>query len=288
MFSEIWEIVAEAAVDCAKMLPFLFLAYLLIEYIEQRHSQRINGMLSAQRRFGFAMGAVLGVVPQCGFSAMAANLYSSRVITLGTLLAVFLSTSDEAIPILLANPGSFSLLLKLLAVKIIAAAAAGLLADTLLRRLLTKGNTGGFTGNMEDCDCHEHEDGEKILPAALRHTVHIFILLFFVTLVLGAVVHFIGEETLSGWLASLGSWQIFAAGLIGLIPNCAASVLLTGLLVSGGLSFPAAAAGLCTGAGVGLIVLFRANHNWKENLKITCVLYAFGCAAGLICALLGL
>ncbi|MDO5602672.1 MAG: putative manganese transporter [Oscillospiraceae bacterium] len=288
MFADVWEIIADAAIDCVKMLPFLFLAYLLIEYIEQRHSQKLNGMLSAQSRWGFGVGALLGIVPQCGFSAMAANLYSSRVITLGTLLAVFLSTSDEAIPILLANPDSFSLLLKLLLVKVIAAACAGFLADTVLRRLLTKGNTGGFTGDMEDCDCHEHEEGEKILPAALRHTLHIFILLFFVTLALGAVVHVIGEETLAGWLAALGPLQIFAAGLVGLIPNCAASVLLTGLLVSGGLSFPAAAAGLCTGAGVGLIVLFRANHNWKENLKITGVLYLFGCAAGLLCALLGM
>lgn len=283
-----WEVLEHTAIDCLKMLPFLFLAYLLIEYIEQRHTKRLNGMLSAQSHFGFAVGAALGVVPQCGFSAMAANLYSSRVITLGTLLAVFLSTSDEAIPILLANPQSYSVLAKLLLIKVLFAMVAGLLIDTVLHKFITKGNSGGYTGNMDDCDCHEHEAGENIWIAALRHTLHIFVMLFLITLALGTLVHLIGPEAMEHWLSSLGFFQIFAAALVGLIPNCAASVLITGLLISGGLSFPAAVAGLCTGAGVGLIVLFRTNRNWKENLKIVGLLYGLGCLAGILCALLGL
>lgn len=284
-----WEILEHATLDCLKMLPILFLTYILIEYIEHKHSEKLHKALSVQSHFGFAIGAALGVVPQCGFSAMASRLYSSRVITLGTLLAVFLSTSDEAIPILLANPQSYGVMVKLIAIKVVAAMVAGILVDTVFRKFVTKGNSGGYVEDNTSCSCHKHDHNEhyNIFTSALKRTLHITLILFVVSFLLSSVVHIIGHEVLEHWLTSLGSWQIFAAALIGLIPNCAASVLITGLLISGGLSFPAAVAGLCTGAGVGLIVLFRTNSNMKENMKIIALLYAFGCATGLICAMLG-
>ena len=268
------DVLGETLVDTAKMLPFLFLAYLLIEYIEHRHGERIEALLAGGGRWGAVPGAVLGCVPQCGFSAIASNFYASRVITLGTLMAVYLATSDEAIPLLVSMPTYWDKLAVLMVIKVVYAIAVGFVLDFVLRGVLPKGLRGGYTGHADEVDCHEeHSDAEgnekPIWQAALRHTLEIFVFIFAFSLVFGMIVEGVGEDVFAEMLGGMGFFQPVVAALVGLIPNCAASVLLTQLYVEGALRFSSLVAGLCTGAGVGLAVLWRANPSWKQNLFIT-------------------
>ena len=275
----------DALIDGVKMLPFLYLAYLLIEWLERNHGERIEKALAGGGHWGFVPGALLGCVPQCGFSAVAANFYASRVITPGTLLAVFLATSDEAIPLLAAEPTLWNKLSLLLVLKIVFGIAAGFVLDVPLRRILPKGLYGGYEGHADEVDCHEeHDDAEghhqPIWKAALRHTLEIFVFIFAFSLVFGLIVEGVGEDVFADLLGSMGFFQPVVAALVGLIPNCAASVLLTQLYVEGALRFSSLVAGLCTGAGVGLAVLWRANPSWKQNLFITGLTWAAGAFVG--------
>ena len=265
------DVLGESLVDTAKMLPFLFLAYLLIEYIETRHGERIEALLAGGGRWGSIPGAVLGCVPQCGFSAIASNFYSSRVITLGTLMAVYLATSDEAIPLLVSMPAYWDKLAVLMVIKVVYAIAVGFALDFVLRGVLPKSLRGGYTGHADEVDCHEEHNDETgnaqpIWKAALRHTLEIFVFIFAFSLVFGLIVE--------------GVFQPVVAALVGLIPNCAASVLLTQLYVEGALRFSSLVAGLCTGAGVGLAVLWRTNPSWKQNLFITGLTWGAGAFLG--------
>ena len=276
-----------AAEDSVRMLPFLFAAYWFIEYIEHRHSEGLERVLAGGGRFGFVPAAALGLVPQCGFSAMAANLYGSKVITLGTLMAVFIATSDEAIPILIAMPEQWDAMFLLLGFKLAVALAAGFGIDVLFKRLIPVSVRGGYAGSMNEVDCHDHEEQDSILVAAVKHTLHIFLYILIFNFILGLLVEWVGEDVLSALLAQAGMFQPVAAGLLGLVPNCAASVLITQLYASGSLSLGGAVAGLSTSAGVGLAVLFRANRSAKQNLFITALLYVIGTAAGLLIQLFG-
>ena len=258
------DVLGESLVDTAKMLPFLFLAYLLIEYIEHRHGERIEALLAGGGRWGAVPGALLGCVPQCGFSAIASNFYASRVITLGTLMAVYLATSDEAIPLLVSMPAYWDKLVVLMVIKVVYAVIVGFVLDFVLRGILPKGLRGGYTGHADEVDCHEEHNDEEgnerpIWQAALRHTLEIFVFIFAYTLMFGLIVECVGEDV---------------------IPDCAASVLLTQLYVEGALRFSSLVAGLCTGAGVGLAVLWRTNPSWKQNLFITGLTWAAGAFVG--------
>ena len=250
------DVLAESLVDTAKMLPFLFLAYLFIEYVETRHGERIEALLAGGGRWGFVPGALLGCVPQCGFSAIASNFYASRVVTLGTLMAVFLATSDEAIPLLVSMPAYWDKLVLLMVLKVLYAIAVGFGLDFVLRK------------------------AQPIWKAALRHTLEIFVFIFAFSLVFGLIVEGVGEDVFADVLGRMGFFQPVVAALVGLIPNCAASVLLTQLYVEGALRFSSLVAGLCTGAGVGLAVLWRANPSWKQNLFITGLTWACGAFLG--------
>lgn len=274
------EMILDAVLDSLKTLPFLFGAYLLMEFLEHRASHRLTGALARLGPLGPVGGAVLGCVPQCGFSVAAANFYGGRLISPGTLLAVFLATSDEALPILLSRPQALGALGRLLGVKLIAASIAGLAVDGLAGRFFRQ--RGLFQDLCEDCGC-----GEKgIFRSAFRHTVQIFLFLLAINLALGCAIQLVGEENISRLLLSGSVFQPFLAGLIGFIPNCAASVILTELYLGGSLSFGAAVAGLCTGAGVGLAVLFRVNRDTWENLCLVGLLYAAAVATGLLCQLI--
>ena len=279
------EVLEESLIDTAKMLPFLFFAYLFIEYVERRHGERIETLLARGGRWGAVPGALLGCVPQCGFSAVASNFYSARVITLGTLVAVYLATSDEAIPLLISMPAYWDKLAVLLVIKVIYAVAAGFVLDFVLRPLLPASLRGGYTGHADEVDCHEtHGEEGHVHPlwqAALRHTVEIFIFIFLFSLVFGLVVESVGADVISDALGRMGFFQPAFAALVGLIPNCAASVLLTQMYLEGALRFSSLVAGLCTGAGVGLAVLWRANPSWKQNLFITGLTWAAGSALGI-------
>lgn len=279
----ILDILLDAWMDSVKMLPFLFAAYWVIEYVEHRHSERIEKVLAGGGRFGFVPAALLGCFPQCGFSAMAANLYGSKVITLGTLLAVFLTTSDEAVPLMIANPDQWESMLAVIGVKIVVALAAAVCIDFLFKKWIPASVRGGYTGSSQEVDCHEHQESDGILVAALKHTLNIFLFILAFNIVLGALVTAVGQDRITALLAASGFWQPVLAGLIGLIPNCVASVLLTQLFAAGQLSFGGVVAGLCTSAGVGLAVLCRSNKSWKQNVLIIALLYVIGTAAGILC-----
>ena len=269
--------------DSIKMLPFLFLAYLLIEWLERHHGERIERALAGGGRWGFVPGAALGCVPQCGFSALAANLYASRVITPGALLAVFVATSDEAIPLLAAEPGMWGALPLLIIGKVVAGVVGGFLLDVPLRKVLPAGLYGGYAGHADDIDCHEeHEEHSGIWLAALRHTVEIFIFILLFNFLIGLAFELIGEETITTFLTGMGIFQPMAAALVGLVPNCAASVLLAQLYAQGAITFGSLFAGLCAGAGIGLAVLWRVNPSWKQNLFMTGILWAGGSVCGIL------
>lgn len=275
--------IEHALEDSLKMLPFLFLAYLLIEWLERHHGERIENALAGGGRWGFVPGAVLGIVPQCGFSALAANLYASRVITPGALLAVFVATSDEAVPLLAAEPSLWGTLPLLLIGKIVAGVAGGFLLDVPMRRVLPAGLYGGYAGHADDIDCHEeHEEHSGVLLAALRHTVEIFLFILLFSFLIGFAFELIGEDTITAFLTGMGIFQPMAAALVGLVPNCAASVLLAQLYAQGAISFGSLFAGLCAGAGIGLAVLWRVNPSWKQNLFMTGILWAGGSVCGIV------
>ena len=279
----------DALTDSVKMLPFLYLAYLLIEWLERHHGARIEQALAGGGRWGFVPGAVLGCVPQCGFSAVASNLYASRVITPGTLLAVFIATSDEAVPLLAAEPAQWPSLVVLLLCKAVFAMVGGALLDVPLRHVLPKSLYGGYAGHADEVDCHEeHEEHCSIWLAALRHTLEIFAFILIFSLLIGLVFAWIGEEAITATLAGMGVLQPMLTALVGLVPNCAASVLLAQLYMEGAISFGSLFAGLTAGAGVGLAVLWRVNPSWKQNLFMTGLLWAVGAVAGMLLQIVAL
>ena len=265
--------------DTAKMLPFLFGVYLLIEYLEHKASEKMEKAVAKLGTFGPVGGAVLGCIPQCGFSVAVSNLYAGRLVSIGTLLAVFIATSDEAIPILLANPQKAGDILKLILAKIIIALLFGFVADFLVKLLKKWGKFKDEPNDLcENCGCEE----KGILHSAIIHTLQIFAFLFAVSFVFGLVIELLGEETINSLLMSGSVFQPFLSALIGLVPNCAPSVILTELYISGSLSFGSVIAGLSTGAGLGLVVLYKTNKNLKQNIIITASLYLAGALSGMI------
>lgn len=275
------EAVTDALLDGIKLLPFLFLTYLVMEYIEHKTSQRTGMILQKSGKWGPVLGGMLGVVPQCGFSAAASNLYAGRIITLGTLFAVFFSTSDEMLPVLISEQAPLPVIAKILGIKAAIGILAGLLVDLWIRK--TRGSEKEGLRIEHICD-HQHcHCGEgKILTSALRHTVQIFFFIFLISAALNMIIGLIGETRLGEFLSEKPVLGPAMAGLIGLIPNCASSVLLTQLYLEGVLGGGSMIAGLLSGSGVGLLVLFRVNDNLKENIKIMLILYGVGVIAGVI------
>lgn len=281
-----FEILHHCVEDTIKILPFLFLTYLLMEFIEHKTSDKTKTVIRRAEKMGPFFGGILGIIPQCGFSAAAASLYAGRVITVGTLLAIFLSTSDEMLPILLSSQMPMNHIGKILAVKASAAVIAGFLVDFLFRKFNQR-KIGVNIHEMcmeEDCQC----DHENIFVSALRHTIHIFLFIFIATFVLDLAIHMIGEENLGNLILNRPVIGELIAGVIGLIPNCAASVVLTTLYMEGAMGAGAMMSGLLVGAGVGVLVLFRTNKNRSENLKITGLLYFTGVLCGIIIEGLGI
>ena len=274
------DIFFDALIDSLKILPFIFVIYLLIEYAEHKNNADLSHILMKTRKLGPVYGSFFGCIPQCGFSVIAADLFSKSAMTLGTLMAVFIATSDEAIPIILSNPKNFSLVFKVIGMKFLIGLIAGFIVDIIYK----KNKSGGcsikekhthFHGNCESCD-------HGIFKSALIHSVKIFLFIFVVSYLLGFIVDKIGEEAFSNLLMKDSFYQPVIASLIGLIPNCASSVLLTQTYLNGALSFGSLIAGLCSGAGVGLVVLFKNNKNLKENIAITNLLFLTGVVSGII------
>lgn len=279
---EVLHVLLHAFLDTLKSVPFLFLAYLLMEFIEHKASEKMEKSLKKIGKAGPAIGSALGVIPQCGFSATASNLYTAGIITEGTLISVFLATSDEAIPLLLGHNEARSDILLLLLCKIGIGIIAGFIIDFIYKKLKIQKVQIDL---CEECGCEE-EIG--ILKPALKHTLKISIFILIVNLILGFAIELLGHERLGSLLLNGSLAQPFITALVGLIPNCAVSVVLTELYIEGALSFGSAVAGLCTGAGVGLTVLFKANKCKKENLRIIGILYAISALFGFVLMLFGI
>lgn len=278
------EVLLDGLIDTAKLLPFLFLTYLAMEFIEHRAAAKAERLLLRVGRFGPLLGGLFGAVPQCGFSVAAANLYAGHLLTAGTLVAVFLSTSDEMLPLLLSGGVRWQTILLLIGGKAAVGILVGFLFDLLFRRR-----------GKEDRDLHIDELCDKdgchcergILRSALHHTLHITVFLLLVTLAINTLVFFIGAERLSAVMSSLPGVSHTIAALFGLIPNCAASVALTQFWMDGIITAGTMLAGLLPGAGLGLLVLFRVNPRLRENLLILAVLVACGVGFGVLADVTG-
>ena len=277
---EVLHILHHTIIDTVKLLPFLLIAYLIMEYIEHKTSDKTKETIKKSGKYGPIVGSILGAFPQCGFSVTATNLYAGRVITLGTLFAVYLSTSDEMLPILLSEGVNGVLILKILAIKILIGMFVGFALDFILRKT---NNQNEKETTIESVCEHEHCHCEEgIFRSAIKHTVSIFAFILVISLILNVIIEFIGEDTLGKLVLNNPILGSFIACLIGLIPNCASSVILTQLYLSNVINLAVMIGGLLVNAGVALIVLFRVNNNQKQNIKITITLYPI-C---LICAMI--
>ena len=279
---EILHELLHALIETAKTVPFLFVAYLLMEFIEHKASEKMENSLKKIGNAGPAIGSALGCIPQCGFSATASNLYTAGLITEGTLIAVFLSTSDEALPILISTAGGHSAIWKLILCKVGIGIISGFLIDLILRKMRVQKVEIDM---CKDCGCEE-EDG--ILKPTIKHTIKTTVFILIINVALGLIIHFIGHDALCKVLLTDSVIQPLITALFGLIPNCAVSVMITNLYIEGALSFGSAVAGLCSGAGVGLTVLLKANKCKKENIRIICTLYGISAVFGIILALIGI
>ena len=285
------EVIEDTLIDAIKLLPFLFITYLIMEYIEHKMGEKSKKAIKKSGKFGPIIGGILGAFPQCGFSVSATNLYAGRVITLGTLIAVYLSTSDEMLPIFISEAVSPIIILKILGIKLIIGIIAGILIDLIIV-LINKNNTKeekeeneiGHICEEEHCHCNEN----GVIKSALKHTLNIFLFIILITFIINIVVHFVGEEIISSWILNKPIIGPIITSLIGLIPNCAASVIITNMYLENVISLGSMIAGLLTGAGVGLAVLFKTNNKLKENIGIVALLYTIGTISGIIIELLGI
>ena len=280
------EVIEETLIDSLKILPFLFVAYLLMEYIEHKTGDKTNKIIKNSGKVGPLLGSLLGAIPQCGISSAAANLYSARIITLGTLFAVFLSTSDEMVPVLVSENAPIQLIFKIIGIKVLIGIIFGFLIDICFKFLKNK-KTNKVEEKSEElighmCD-HDHCDCEHgILKSAIKHSLFTFLFILIVTFIINVLIFVIGEENVANFIGHIPVVGLLIAGLFGLIPNCAGSVIITELFLSNLLSFGAMMAGLLVGSGVGILMLYKSNKNLKENIIITVILYLIGITSGFI------
>lgn len=280
------DVILDTLIDSVKLLPFLFITYLIMEFIEHKTGDKAKNIIKKSGKFGPLLGGVLGIFPQCGFSAAAANLYAGKVITLGTLIAIFLSTSDEMLPVLISEAAPISTILQILAIKLVIGIVIGFLVD-LIGQALTKRNQEKKEEVVEEeighiCE-HEHCHCEEgILKSSIKHTINIFIFIVIISFIINTIIYFIGEENLSNLILNMPIVGPVIAGLVGLIPNCAGSVILTQLYLEQVISFGSMIGGLLVGSGIGILVLFRVNKDLKDNLKILGLLYLIGVICGVI------
>lgn len=326
MLDILQDALVDAALDTLRLIPFLLVTYLVMEWIEHKAGHRSQEAVRKAGVAGPALGALLGVVPQCGFSTAAATLYAGRVVTLGTLFAVFLSTSDEMLPIFIAEQAPVGTIVSILAVKLVIGMIMGFAVDAAMRLRAKPADSLRIHEICErdKCECHEdcheceehpeevynHRDdcGEgcdhehhhhehahdaehgfgHIFRSACKHTVEVTVFIFVISLVLNCVIEGVGEEAIASFLGANGALSVVLSGIVGLIPNCAASIVIAQLYLEGVLCAGAMMAGLLVSAGVGLLVLFRTNRPAVQNIKITAVLLVVGIVWGLAIMALGI
>lgn len=269
------EIIIDTLIDGIKLLPFLWITFLLIELLEHKMTKKSKVWMEKSGKIGPVIGSTLGIFPQCGFSVAATNLYVTRIISIGTLIAVYLSTSDEMLPILLSEKVEIKTIVTLLGIKWIVGIIAGIIIDLCLPKKSLE--------NYEICE-HDHchcKEG-KILSSSIKHTLNTLFFILISTFFINLLFENLGEEYLSKLLLKDSFFSPFLASLIGLIPNCGASVMLTEFYINGVIDISTCMAGLLTGSGVALLVLFKTNQNKKENFKILFLLYFIGSISGLL------
>ena len=275
--------------DTVTLIPFLFITYLAMEWLEDKTEDQSVALLSRIRKFSHVLGAGIGLIPQCGFSAGAASLYSGGVITAGTLIAVFLSTSDEMIPIFISSSVAPATIGRILAVKFVIALISGIVVDAASRVIRYGFHADKHIHDLcerDHCGCEEEEG--SILHSAFVHTLKITGFIFVISLALSLLIGFVGEETIASFLTGIPVLGTILTGIIGLIPNCAASVVITQMYLEGLLTSGQLMSGLLVGAGVGLLVLFRTNAHHKENIAITASLLILGVGWGLLIDMMGI
>ena len=272
------EVLLDTLFDSVKLIPFLFITFLLMEYIEHGFTKKGKEKIKKAGKLGPFFGSLLGAVPQCGFSVMATNLYATRIVTLGTLISIYLSTSDEMLPILISQKCSFSIIIKILLIKVLIGMLAGFIIDFIIRKKTKSSNyeIKKFC-DEEHCDC-EH----GIIKSSIKHTLNILIFIIVITLLLNLGFYYFGNDSIEKLFLKDSFFSPFISSLIGLIPNCGASVALTELYLNNVISFASVISGLLTGSGVALLVLFKINKNVKENVKILLTLYFIGALSGIV------
>ncbi len=278
MAHEIQHILVHSLEHTLALVPFLFLTYLAMEFLEHKTGEKTYAVIKKAGKFGPFIGGVLGAVPQCGFSAAASSLYAGKVITLGTLIAIYLSTSDEMLPIMLSSDKATPEFIGMaVGIKVIIGIVAGVMID-----LLYKNKKEEHEHIHEICE-HEHCGCEKgVIRSSVVHTLQITFFIFLITVALNFVMHLGGEAVLENLILNHPIAGPMIAGLVGFIPNCASSVVITQLYLEGAMGLGAMMSGLLVGAGVGLLVLFRVNPNKVENFKIMGLLYAIGVVSGIV------
>ena len=274
------EILEHTIIDTIKLIPFLFITYIIMELIEHHAGEKTEKVIKKSGKFGPILGALLGVVPQCGFSAVAANFYAARIITRGTLIAIFLSTSDEMLPILISEGAEIGLILQILSIKVVIGMGIGIVIDLLSKKIKEDEKYEEIHEICEHEHCHCEEEG--VVKSSIKHTIQIFAYIFVISLVLNFVIHGIGEDKIAGVMVNTPLIGPIISSLIGIIPNCASSVILTELYLENIITMGSMIAGLLVNSGVGLLVLFKVNKNYKENLSILGILYIIGVISGIL------
>ena len=269
--------ILDGLLDTLKLLPYLFVTFLLLEWLEHKLSKKNQKILQKNKKYGPLIGSILGALPQCGFSTMAASLFSSKIITMGTLISVFLATSDEMLPIMLSEKIQILEILKIIGFKIIVALIVGILIDILFQSKHPREDIHHLC-EKDHCDC----DHDGIFLSSIKHTIKIVLFILIANVGINLIIHWIGEETLKNLLLNNNIITYFIASLIGLIPNCASSVIMTELYISNFISLGTLLSGLLTGSGLGVLILLKSNDNQKENIKIISIIYIVGVIVGLL------
>lgn len=262
----------DGLIDTLKVFPFLLISFYIIEILE--HKINSNKRLESSGKYGPVLGSLLGIIPQCGIASIATNLYVTGIITLGTLISVFLSTSDEMIPILLSEKVSIKLILIILGIKLVVGLVSGLLIDLVYPRKI---NSHYEICEEEHCHCDDHK-----FISAFKHTINISLFILVINILLNMVFNYGLNDYLSSLLLKDSIFSPIITSLIGLIPNCASSIVITKLYLASSISFGSMIAGLLTNSGIALVVLFKTNRNLKENINIILLTYFIGTVIGII------
>lgn len=276
------DVIEDTLLDSLKLIPFLFIAFLILEYIEHKLTKKSKEKLAKAGKLGPLLGGVLGAFPQCGFSAAMTNLYAARIISVGTLIAVYLSTSDEMLPIMLSQNVPILTIVKIIGLKLLIGTICGFVIDFICRNQETKSSVNHICQD-EHCDC-EH----GLIKSSIKHTLNITFYIMIISFILNLGFEYLGEDGLSKLFLKNSFFGPFVSSLVGLIPNCGASVAITELYLNNAISFGSCMAGLLTGSGIGILMLFKVNDNMKENIKIILTIYGIGAISGVIIELIGM